>query len=96
MAKGFTQREGIDYEDMFSPTVRFEFVKLLVAAAAADNMHTHQIDVNTAFLYASLEEEVYMELMEGMEGYGTPGKVARLWRAIYGMKQASHKTLAKA
>ena len=89
VAKGFTQREGIDYEETFSPTVRFESVRLMVAAAAADGLHTHQMDVTTAFLYASLEEEVYMELMEGMEGYGIPGKVARLWRAIYGLKQAS-------
>ena len=89
VAKGFTQREGIDYEETFSPTVRFESVRLMVAAAAADGLHTHQMDVTTAFLYASLDEEVYMELMEGMEGYGTPGKVARLWRAIYGLKQSS-------
>ena len=47
------------------------------------------MDVTTAFLYASLDEEVYMELMEGMDGYGEPGKVARLWKAIYGLKQAS-------
>ena len=89
VAKGFTQREGIDYEETFSPTVRFESVRLMVAVAAADYMHTHQMDVTTAFLYASLEEEVYMELIEGMDGYGTPSKVARLWRAIYGLKQAS-------
>ena len=89
VAKGFTQREGIDYEETFSPTVRFESVRLMVAAAAAEGLHTHQMDVTTAFLYASLNEEVYMELMEGMEGYGTPGKVARLWKALYGLKQAS-------
>ena len=89
VAKGFTQREGIDYDETFSPTVRFESIRLMVAAAAADDMHTHQMDVTTAFLYASLDEEVYMELMEGMEGYGEPGKVARLWKAIYGLKQAS-------
>ena len=86
VAKGFTQREGIDYEETFSPTVRFESVRILVAAAGVGNMHTHQMDVTTAFLYASLEEEVYMELLEGMDGYGTPGKVARLWKAIYGVK----------
>ena len=89
VAKGFTQREGIDYDETFSPTVRFESVRLMVAAAAAAGMHTHQMDVTTAFLYASLEEEVYMELMEGMDGYGEPGKVARLWKAINGLKQAS-------
>ena len=89
VAKGFTQREGIDYDETFSPTVRFESVRLMVAASAAAGMHTHQMDVTTAFLYASLDEEVYMELMEGMDGFGEPGKVARLWKAIYGLKQAS-------
>ena len=89
VAKGFTQRKGIDSSETFPPTVRFESVRLLVATAAADNMHTHQMDVTTAFMYASLDEEVYMELMEGMEGYGTSGKVARLWKAIYGLKQTS-------
>ena len=88
VAKGFTLREGINYEKTFSPTVRFECIRLMMAADAADGMHTHQMDMTTAFLYASLDEEVYMKLMEGMEGYGTPRKVARLWRAIYGLKQA--------
>ena len=78
VAKGFTQRGGIDYEEAFSLTVRFESVRLMVAAAAVGNMHTHQMDVTTTFLYASLDEVVYTELLEGMEGYGTPGKVARL------------------
>ena len=53
VAKGFTQREGIDYEETFSPTVRFESIRLLVAAAAADGLHTQQMDITTAFLYAS-------------------------------------------
>ena len=89
VAKGFTQREGIDCDETFSPTVRFESVRLMVAAAASNGMHTHQMDVTTAFLNASLDEEVYMELMEGMNGHGEPGKVARPWKAIYGLKQAS-------
>ena len=67
VAKGFTQREGIDYEETFSPTVRFESVRLMAAAAAVGNMHTHQMDVTTAFLYASLDEEVYMELVRTVQ-----------------------------
>ena len=76
VAKGFTQREGIDYDETFSSTVKFESVRLMVAAAAAARMHTHQMDVTTAILYASYEEEVCMELMEGMDGFGELGKVA--------------------
>lgn len=89
VAKGFTQREGVDYDQTFSPTVRFESIRMMVAAAAAGGLHTHQMDVTTTFLYASLEEEVYMELVDGMEGAEGGNKVARLWKAIYGLKQAS-------
>ena len=53
VAKGFTQREELDYEETFSPTLRFESVRLMVAGAAAGNMHTHKMDVTTTFLYAS-------------------------------------------
>ena len=62
---------------------------MMVAAAAAEGLHAHQMDVTTAFLYANLDEEVYMELVDGREGAGEGNKVARLWKAIYGLKQAS-------
>ena len=71
VAKGFTQREGIDYDETFSLIVKFESVRLMVAVAVAAGMYTHQMDVTTAFLHASLDEEVYMELMEGMDGSGS-------------------------
>ena len=87
VAKGFTQREGVDYGETFSPTVRHESIRMM--AAAAEGLHAHQMDVTTAFLYANLDEEVYMELVDGMEGAGEGNKVARLWKAIYGLKQAS-------
>ena len=66
------RREGIDYDEIFSPIVCFESVRLMVAATASDDMHIHQMDVTTVFLYASLDEEVYMELMEGRTGTGHP------------------------
>ena len=60
-----------------------------MAAAAANGWHMEQMDVTTAFLYGDLEEEVYMELPEGMfEGKDMTGKVLRLWRALYGLKQS--------
>ena len=89
VAKGFTQREGVDYGETFSPTVRHESIRMMVAAAAAEGLHAHQMDITTAFLYANLDEEVYMELVDGMEGVGEGNKVAKLQKAIYGLKQAS-------
>ena len=62
---------------------------MMVDAAAAGGLQTHQMDVTTAFSYASLEEDVYMELVDGMEGVEGGNKIARLWKAIYGIKEAS-------
>ena len=89
VAKGFTQREGVDYGETFSLTIRHESIRMMAAAAAAEGLHAHQMDVTTAFLYVNLDEEVYMGFVDGMEGAGVGNKVARLWKSIYGLKQAS-------
>ena len=57
--------EGINYDQTFSPTVRFESIRQLVAMGASSGMRMHQMDVTTAFMYAPLEEVVYMEQPEG-------------------------------
>src|SRR5216683_6141753 len=89
VAKGFSQVEGIDYDTIFSPMVRFETVRLMVALAALKNWHITGLDVKTAFLYGELDEELYMEQPEGFKVKGQEGKVLRLKRAIYGLKQAA-------
>ena len=65
VAKGYSQVEGVDYDQMFSPTVRFESIRQMVALGASKAMSMHQMNVTTAFLYAPPEEEVYMEQPEG-------------------------------
>ena len=81
--------EGIDYDKIFSPVVQFEMVWLMIALAALKNWHITGLDVQTAFLYGELEEELYMEQPEGFKIKGQEHKVLRLWRAIYGLKQAA-------
>ena len=83
------QEEGVDYTETHSPTVRFEGIRLMVATATSGELHMEQMDVTTAFIYAKLEEEVYLEIPEGMLETEMPGKVLRLLKALYGFKQSS-------
>jgi hypothetical protein len=89
VAKGFSQVEGIDFDEIFSPVVRYETVRMILATAALENWFVSALDVKTAFLYGQLDEEIYMEQPEGFKVKGQEGKVLRLRRAIYGLKQAA-------
>jgi len=89
VAKGFSQVEGIDFDQIFSLVVRYESIRLLLAAAALERWHIKGLDVKSAFLYGHLDEEIYMEQPEGFKIHGQEQKVLCLWRAIYGLKQAA-------
>ena len=89
VAKGFTQIEGVDYEETFSPVVRFASIRLLLALVAHLDLELFQMDVKTAFLNGSLEEEIYMDQPFGFVSKGQEDKVCRLKRSIYGLKQSS-------
>ena len=88
VAKRFSQVEGVDYDQTFSSTVRFESIRQMVALGTSRGILMHQMNVTTAFLYAPLEEEVYMEQPKGTIRKGEKGKVMRLWKCLYGLKQA--------
>jgi hypothetical protein len=85
VAKGFSQVEGLDYDELFAPVVRFDSLRLLIAIAANKGWVPSQMDVTAAFLYPELAEELYMHLPEGQKQHG---KVARLRKCIYGLKQS--------
>ena len=88
VAKGFSQIEGIDFDELFSPVVRYETARLMLSIAALEDLDIHSVDVKTAYLYGDLEEEIYMEQPEGFRLPGQEQKVWRLRKAIYGLKQA--------
>ena len=89
VAKGFSQIEGIDYEELFSPVVCYESVRIIFALTALEHWHLEAVDVKTAFLYGKLDEEIYMQQPEGFVQKGHKKLVLRLNRAIYGLKQAA-------
>nr|ABB47015.1 retrotransposon protein, putative, unclassified [Oryza sativa Japonica Group] len=87
VARCFVQQEGIDYDDAFAPVARMESVRLL-ALAAQEGWGVHQMDVKSAFLNGDLKEEVYMHQPSGFVIPGKEGKVLRLHKALYGLRQA--------
>ena len=88
VAKGYSQKYGLDYDETFSPVVRFSSIRTLLAFAVDKEMHIHQMDVETAFLNGSLEEEIYMEQPEGYVKPGNENLVCHLKKSLYGLKQS--------
>jgi len=91
VVKGYTQEEGIEYEDSFSPIVRITSVRLILAIVAHMDLELYQMDVKTAFLNGELNDEIYMDQPLGFETKGQERKVCKLKRSIYGLKQASRQ-----
>ncbi|KAK8690248.1 hypothetical protein V6N13_088949 [Hibiscus sabdariffa] len=89
VAKGFREIHGIDYDETFSPVAMFKSIRILLAIAAFHDYEIWQMDIKTAFLNGKLEEDVYMTQPEGFVTPKNAGKVCKLQRSIYGLKQAS-------
>ena len=89
VAKGYTQKESIDYEETFSPLVMLKFIKITLSIATHYDYEIWQMDVKTAFLNGNLEEEIYMMQLEGFIAKNQEHMVCKLKRSIYGLKQAS-------
>ena len=70
VAKGYSQKHGIDFEETFSPVVRFSSVRTLLALAVQKNMIVHRMDVVTAFFNGNLDEEIYMQQLDGYQVSG--------------------------
>eukprot|EP00253_Pinus_taeda_P008515 PITA_08515 len=88
VAKGFAQKEGVNYEDTFFPTTKWATIETLFSLAAQNGWKAHQMDVKTAFLNGDLKENVFMSQPEGLAVKGHEHKVCKLVKSLYGLKQA--------
>lgn len=88
VAKGFTQKAGIDYQETFSPVIRHSTLRLLFALSVQLCMDITHLDVTTAFLNGHLKENIFMHLPEGFP-LNNSNKVLKLRKAVYGLKQSS-------
>ncbi|GJT89191.1 putative RNA-directed DNA polymerase [Tanacetum coccineum] len=95
MVKGFSQKRGIDFDEIFSPVVKMGSIRVVLGLAASLDLEVEQMDVKTAFLHGDLDKEIYMEQPEGFQVKGKEGYVCRLQKSLYGLKQAPRQWYKK-
>ena len=95
VAKGYTQKEGINYEETFSPVSKKDSLRIVMALVTHFDLELHQMDVKTAFLNGDLHEEVYMDQPEGFQDKGKEHMVYKLKKSIYDLKQTSKQWYLK-
>nr|GEX24794.1 putative ribonuclease H-like domain-containing protein [Tanacetum cinerariifolium] len=88
VAQGHTQEEGIDYDEVFAPVARIEAIRLFLAYASFMGFTVYQMDVKSAFLYGTIDEEVYVMQPPGFHDPEYPAKVYKVEKAMYGLHQA--------
>ncbi|CAI5996769.1 unnamed protein product [Closterium sp. NIES-65] len=91
VARGFSQRQGVDYFQTFSPTPKMTTLWVLLHIAAQRDYELHSLDFSTAFLQGSLHEEIWLRRLPGFTGSFPPGTQWSLRRPVYGLRQAPRK-----
>ncbi|KAK1427855.1 hypothetical protein QVD17_16553 [Tagetes erecta] len=98
IAQGYTQEEGIDYEEVFAPVARLEAIRVFLAYASFMRFKVFQMDVKGAFMYGPITDDVYVRQPPGFEDPDYPHRVYKLSKALYGLHQAPriwYETLSK-
>ncbi|GJX32361.1 putative ribonuclease H-like domain-containing protein [Tanacetum coccineum] len=88
VAQGYTQEEGIDYDEVFAHVSRIEAIRLFLAYASFKDFVVYQMDVKSAFLYGKIDEEVYVCQLPGFEDPDFPDRVSKVEKALHGLHQA--------
>nr|GEZ74739.1 ribonuclease H-like domain-containing protein [Tanacetum cinerariifolium] len=88
VGQGHTQEERIDYDEVFAPVARIEAIRLFVAYASFMGFTVYQMDVKSAFLYGTIDEEVYVMQPLGFQDLAFPAKVCKVEKTMYGLHQA--------
>ena len=86
VVKGFGQKKGIDFDEIFSPVVKLSSIRIILGLATNQDLEIEQLDVKTAFLHGDLEEEIYMQQPEGFEDKRKEDLVCKLKKSLYGLK----------
>ena len=95
VAKGYSQVEGVDYNDVFSPVVKHTSIRVLLVLVASHDLELEQMDVKTAFLHGDLDEELYLQKPKGFEVKGKEDHVCLLKKYLYGLKQSPRQWYKK-
>ena len=88
VAQGYRQEEGVDYDEVFAPVARIEAIRLFLAFASYLGFPVYQMDFKSAFLYGTIQEEVYVKQPHGFEDPAHPNKVYKVIKALYDLHQA--------
>jgi hypothetical protein len=95
VVKGFAQKKGIAFDEMFYPVVKITSIITILSLVAVQDLHLEQLDVKEAFLDGDLEEEIYMQQPQGYEVKGKDNLVCRLKKRLYGLKKTPRKWYLK-
>jgi len=95
VAKGYSQVQGVDFNEVFSPVVKHTSIRVLLSLVAIKDLELEQLDVKIAFLHGDLEEQIYMKQPEGFEVVGKENHVCLLKKSLYGLKQSPRQWYKK-
>ena len=95
VVKGYSQRKGVDFNEIFSPMVKMSSIRIVLSLTSTLDLEVEQMNVKTSFLHGDLEEEIYMKQLDGFHVEGKEDYVCGLRNSLYGLKQAPRQWYKK-